>query len=124
MTRNKLLLTLALALSCVARPRDGARREPTYDRFQLFNECGPMKLVVEDYKDEAYWADIGLTMDRLQTMAESRLRARSVVRRHGGALPVRQRERCACGLLTGCELQQDGVRRRERRDELRHDVEY
>ena len=34
-----------------------------------------MKLLVEEYKDDADWADIGLTMDRLQTMAESRLRA-------------------------------------------------
>ena len=46
-----------------------------YDRFQLFNECGPMDLVIEDYTDDAGWTDIGLTVDRIQTMAESRLRA-------------------------------------------------
>ena len=34
-----------------------------------------MNLVVEDYNDDADWADMGLTVDRLQTIAESRLRA-------------------------------------------------
>ena len=34
-----------------------------------------MDLVVEDYTDNADWTDIGLTVDRIQTMAESRLRA-------------------------------------------------
>ena len=34
-----------------------------------------MDLLVEDYGDDAGWKDSGLTVDRLQTMAESRLRA-------------------------------------------------
>ena len=34
-----------------------------------------MKLAVEDYEDRSGWTDIGLTVDRIQTMAESRLRA-------------------------------------------------
>ena len=73
MTTNKLLFTLALALA--VWPGDATTQELSdYDRFKLFNECGPMDLAVEDYGD-AGWADIGLTVDRIQTMAESRLRA-------------------------------------------------
>ena len=74
MTTNKLVFTMALALAvwpghATAQDRSG------FDRFKLFNECRPMNLAVEQYKDNAAWADIGLTVDRLQTMAESRLRA-------------------------------------------------
>ncbi len=43
------------------------------DRFELFNECRPIRLVVEDLSDDA--ADIELTEERIQTLAESRLRA-------------------------------------------------
>ena len=71
MTTNKLLFTLVLALT-VWPGHATAQDVSDSDRFQLFNECGPMRLLVED---EADWADIGLTVDRLQTMAESRLRA-------------------------------------------------
>ena len=74
MTTNKLLLTLALALA-VWPGHATAQDVSDRDRFRLFNECGPMDLIVEDYKDNASWADIGLTVDRIQTMAESRLRA-------------------------------------------------
>ena len=74
MTTNKLLLTLALALT-VWPGHATAQDVSDSDRFQLFNECGPLDLVVEDYKDNADWADMGLTVDRLQTMVESRLRA-------------------------------------------------
>ena len=73
MTKNTLLFTLALALA-VWPGHATAQELSDFDRFKLFNECGPMNLVVEDY-EEAGWADIGLTMDRIQTMAESRLRA-------------------------------------------------
>ena len=73
MTKNKLLFTLALALT-VWPGHATAQELSDSDRFKLFNECGPMHLVVEDYGD-AGWADIGLTVDRIQTMAESRLRA-------------------------------------------------
>ena len=74
MTTNKLLFTLALALA-VLSGHATAQDVSGYDRFRLFNECGPMNLVVEEYKDDADWTDIGLTVDRIQTMAESRLRA-------------------------------------------------
>ena len=72
-TKNKLVFTLALALA-VWPGHATAQDVSDSDRFQLFNECGPMDLVVEDYGDDAGWTDIGLTVDRIQTMAESRLR--------------------------------------------------
>ena len=43
------------------------------DRFSLFNECRPMKLVMEDLSDDS--KEIRLTEDRLRLAAESRLRA-------------------------------------------------
>ena len=41
-------------------------------RFQLFNNCQPIYLIVETLSEDA---DIGLTDERIQTMAETRLRA-------------------------------------------------
>ena len=43
------------------------------ESFELFTDCAPMALVVENLPDDA--ADIGLTRERIQTIAESRLRA-------------------------------------------------
>ena len=43
------------------------------DRFRLSNECAPIDLLVEGLDDAA--AYIGLTKERIQTLAESRLRA-------------------------------------------------
>ena len=43
------------------------------DRFKLFNNCERINMLVEDLHDGA--ATIGLTKDRIQTLAESRLRA-------------------------------------------------
>ena len=74
MTKNKLVFTLALALA-VWPGHATAQDVSGSERFKLFNECEPMNLVVEEYKGNAEWADIGLTVDRLRTMAESRLRA-------------------------------------------------
>lgn len=51
----------------------GVAQEGTLGHFQLFDLCGPMALVVDDLSDGA--AAIDLTHDRIQTMAESRLRA-------------------------------------------------
>lgn len=42
------------------------------ERFELFNACRPMRLVVEGLPDRA--AAIGLTEQSLQAAAESRLR--------------------------------------------------
>lgn len=43
------------------------------ENFELFTNCAQMTLVVENLSDDA--ADIGLTRERIQTIAESRLRA-------------------------------------------------
>ena len=59
-----------LALVAVAAP--GQDSETTLNRFQLFNNCEPMRLVVEDLSDDA--KEIGLTTERLVVAAESRLR--------------------------------------------------
>ena len=59
------LLALAMSVAPVQEVTD-------LDRFQLFNNCEPMSLLVESLSDSA--ADIGLTEERLQVAAESRLR--------------------------------------------------
>ena len=44
-----------------------------FDVFGLWNGCAPIELVVEGLSDDA--ADIDLTKERIQTLAEGRLRA-------------------------------------------------
>ena len=44
-----------------------------WDRFRLFNACRPMELVVENLSPDAQ--AVGLTRERIQLAAESRLRA-------------------------------------------------
>ncbi len=46
------------------------------DRFELWNECGPVGLLVEDLPD--YAAEIGLTVERIETTVRSRLRAAKI----------------------------------------------
>ena len=46
---------------------------PSRDAFDLWNKCEPIDLIVEELDDEA--AAIDLTTERIQTLAESRLRA-------------------------------------------------
>ena len=50
-----------------------AQHKLEIQRFRLFNGCRRMKLLVASLDDEA--ADIGLSEERIKTMAESRLRA-------------------------------------------------
>ena len=54
-------------------------RQRRIERFKLFNNCEPMNLAVdltvENYADADTEAIIGLTSDRIRTLAESRLRA-------------------------------------------------
>ena len=63
------------------------------DRFKFFNECRPMNLVVEDYDDNDDAEAIGLTVARIRTLAESRLRAARLYDADAANLAVRQRER-------------------------------
>ena len=67
-------LALALALAAVWPGHATAQDASGFDRFRLFNECRPMRLVVEEYDNDAT-AAIGLTEARIRTLAESRLRA-------------------------------------------------
>lgn len=75
---NRLLCVLAflLAVPCTAQEIDseslGVRR------FELFSECRPMDLTVEALGSPAQ--EIGLTVDRLQTTVESRLRSARLYR--------------------------------------------
>ena len=66
-----LVLVVGLLSGAVA----GAQEVSDFDRFQLFNECRQMDLVVVDYDDDAGWAARGLTEARIRTLVESRLRA-------------------------------------------------
>ena len=65
MMGNLGLLALALTITPVQEVTD-------VDRFQLFNNCEPMGLLVEGLRDDA--ADIGLTEERVHVAVESRLR--------------------------------------------------
>ena len=60
-------------LALVMVSATGQDASTPFDRFRLFNNCQPMRLLVEDLPDGA--ADIGLTEERLVLAAESRLRA-------------------------------------------------
>ena len=78
-----LLIVIAVATPASAQddtPSPGEMRDlirelaaAVGDRFDLFNECAQINLMVENLSDDA--ADIDLTKDRVQTLAESRLRA-------------------------------------------------
>ena len=52
------------------------------DCFDLFNGCEPIDLVVENLTEDA--AEIGLTKERIQTLAESRLLAARLYDADGG----------------------------------------
>ena len=58
MTTHRLVFTLALTLA-VWPGHATAQDVSDLDRFRLFNECTPMKLVVEEYAGDSDWADIG-----------------------------------------------------------------
>ena len=73
--RKALVLVLAVVLATCWTERATAqnRTSSNLERFQLFSFCLPMALIVEELSDDA--AEIELTEERIQTMAESRLRA-------------------------------------------------
>ena len=69
-----LLVALALPFSA-----SGAAGEiPDFKRFELFADCRPMRLVVENLPDGA--SKIGLTKEAIQAAAESRLRSARLYR--------------------------------------------
>ena len=93
-SRRRLLTAVSLLTAWCLLVGDGLAQEPTRpslppppsfpipppppslsrsDAFALWNECAPINLIVEGLSDGA--AAIDLTMERIQTLAESRLRA-------------------------------------------------
>ena len=67
MMTAKLGLLALVMVAATGQDSDSARK-----RFELFNNCEPMRLLVEHLSDDA--VDIGLTRERLVLAAESRLR--------------------------------------------------
>lgn len=80
LTRAALLLS-ALALSLPASGARGATVEESKNRiarFELFVDCLPMRLLVENLPADA--SKIGLTKEAIRAAAESRLRAARLYR--------------------------------------------
>jgi len=72
---NRLTVLLIFASLCFGLPASANEQDVTdrRDRFQLWNNCEPMELVVENLSDDA--AKIGLTRETILTTVRSRLRA-------------------------------------------------
>ena len=68
--RRYTVLAAAFLLTTASASADAVSDQ---DRFQLWNDCRPMRLVVEGMPDDA--AAIGLTEDAITVAARSRLRA-------------------------------------------------
>ena len=65
---------LWLAAACLFAAASASGGEVSdFDRFELWNECRPMSLVVEKLPDDA--AAIGLTEEAIEVAVRSRLRA-------------------------------------------------
>ena len=73
MTGSFGLLALAMIIAPVQDVTD-------FERFQLFNNCEPMDLMVSDFNDIEYAENIGLTKERVQFAVESRLRGARLFR--------------------------------------------
>ena len=68
----KLHIGLAAAVLLIATPAS-AETVDDFDRFQLWNNCEPVKLIVEDLPADA--GKIGLRREDIQTAVRSRLRS-------------------------------------------------
>ncbi len=62
-----------MALTLIAPWTLAQDLDPEIERFELFNACRPMRLLIEYLSPGA--AEIGLTREQLQAAVESRLRA-------------------------------------------------
>ncbi len=62
-----------VAVLAVALPSRSAAQADSLNRFRLYNACAQIDLVVADVPEEG--DAIGLTRERVQVLAESRLRA-------------------------------------------------
>ena len=70
---RRVLLPFSIAVLLPAAAGQDSEYRKRLERFQLFNACRPMVLVIESMDDDE--AAIGLTKEALQAAAESRLRA-------------------------------------------------
>ena len=75
---RRRITTWLVVLAIFASPAGGAAAQDVsvrdrFDRFQLFNECRPMTLLVGDLSGDA--AEIYLTEAAIQAAVESRLRS-------------------------------------------------
>ena len=70
---KRIVATMCLAATCLAPMATGQNRNPAVERFELFNACRPMELLIEGLSRDA--TEIELTKEQLQAAAESRLRA-------------------------------------------------
>ena len=64
---------LSIIILCLAAISASAGEVNDYDRFELWNECKPMTLIVEDVYEDA--TAIGLTKESIEAGVLSRLRA-------------------------------------------------
>ena len=81
MLTAKLGLLALVMVAATGQDSDSARK-----RFELFNNCQPMRLVVEDLDDDE--AGIGLTEERLVLAVESRLRGARLYTEDSGRQPL------------------------------------
>ena len=73
MRRRIIWLVLLAIVAPAPAARAFAQEVSAFDRFQLFNECRPMRLTVERLPADA--AEIDLTEAAIQAAVESRLRS-------------------------------------------------
>ena len=64
---------LSIIILCLAAVSASAGEVSDYDRFELWNECKPMTLIVEDVQEDA--TAIGLTKESIEAGVLSKLRA-------------------------------------------------
>lgn len=73
---------VALVAAVVTAPFLAIAQEPNtptdFDYFELWNRCAPTSLVVEGLSSEA--DEIGITRERIETLARSRLRSARIYR--------------------------------------------
>ena len=72
---SRFIMAASLAMTLVTSTAVGETFtfEERNARFQLFSDCGPMRLVVEEFPEAA--KKIGLTEESIQAAGESRLRS-------------------------------------------------
>ncbi len=71
--RHIAFLAMIVVAPLMVAPAGAAEKVSDADRFQLWHDCEPMGLVVENLHKDA--VDIGLTKDTITVAARSRLRS-------------------------------------------------